>query len=121
MRAAPFRSQPVVMPRRSAPLALILSLGTSMTAFSSAASARTHVDRPGLTPLARQQQAEIAEQALLDAREARLIGQPDRACALDRLVVQGLAQAHGPGSVADWTIELISAERNVSICQESDR
>lgn len=118
MRSAPLRSLTVAKPWRSAPWLLVLSLCSLCCALPVATWARTATHRPWLTPDDRQHQAEVAEQALWDAREARQIGQSEQACALDRLVVQSLSQAHVPGTEAEWAIELISAQRNVLICQE---
>jgi hypothetical protein len=100
-------------------LTLTLSLGAQAFMGPLGASTNALVSTQQQTTKQRQQMAVLAERAWNDALEARLLGHSAQACSLDRVVLRLLSLAHPTGSDPTMAVELISAERDVAICQEN--
>mgnify|MGYP006275968321 CR=1 FL=1 len=69
--------------------------------------------------MARQHWAQSAEQVRLEANEARRLGHPALACRLDRAVLRGLTLASAGQSDSPLTWDLLTAQRDVVVCQEN--
>ena len=100
-------------------LTLTLSLSAQGIMGPLRASANVLVSTPQQTAKRRQQLAELAESARSEALEARRLGHVAQACAFDRVVLRLLSLADGPGTDPTMAMELISAQRDVAICQEN--
>jgi hypothetical protein len=100
-------------------LTLMLSLSPQLITVPLRASADVLVSTQQQTAKRRQQLAELAERARSEALEARRLGHVVRACSLDRVVLRLLSLADGPETDPTMAMELISAQRDVAICQEN--
>lgn len=100
-------------------LTLTLCLGAQGILGTLRASASDLASTPQQSAKRRQQQAELAERARSEALEARRLGLVAQACAFDRVALRLLSLAGGPGTDRTMAMELISAQRDVAICQEN--